>query len=115
MLHFKKYDVIISIFLANKQKERSKLFSNPGEKIKGIAIFVFVVDLIAVIILAIWLGTLYGVYLGIAVVVIGLIISWIAVIGLFAYGCLVDNVQYTKEILERLEKDVKAIRRDAQY
>ena len=80
------------------------MFKHPGDAIKQLAILVFVLLMIGTLIGAVAVGKTLDGWLGIIAVVVGLLISWVFTIGLYAFGSLVDDMQKTREAIERIER-----------
>ena len=101
------------------------LFKNPGERIKRMAIFSFILTEILLIIgaFACFAAGDYFVLIGLAILVLGTVISYVPALYLYAMGELVDKMTKTEEntretarvlLLERKEKLDKQIE-DASY
>ena len=80
------------------------MLKQPGDAIKQLAILVFVLLLIGTAIGAVSTGKTEGIWLGVAVALGGFFISWVAVIGMYAFGSLVEDAQKTREAIERIER-----------
>lgn len=75
------------------------MFNNPGGKIKGLAIFIFIINLIIFIVGGIGL-IVYGVQeetiliaAGVATILVGILIAWLSVLFIYAYGSLIEDVE----------------------
>ena len=79
------------------------MFRNPGEKIKNLAWFVFVLLLIVNIFLALgaWAES-ESVILGVVVLIVGILVAWLSTVFVYAFGALVDDTQRSREMLEAL-------------
>ncbi len=85
------------------------MFNNPGKKVKGIAIVLFVILLVAYVLAGIYFITYgwrqfgdrtLGIIAGVASIALGFLFSWISAIFLYAWGNMVDDIQTIKERLE---------------
>ena len=76
------------------------MFNNIGEKIKGVAIFLFILEIIVFAVLGVVIMTNGGPYIpiGFAVVVVGVIVAFLSVMILFAYGQITSNTDKLVEI-----------------
>ena len=70
------------------------MYDNIGEKIKGLAKVMFIVEAIAVVITGIALMASDGdmILIGLLVMVVGLIVAWVLSWLLYGFGELIDNV-----------------------
>ncbi len=83
------------------------MFNHPGSKIKGLAKVLFVLFVIAFSIsgvITIYLGIdseeYWLVAVGVLGIGLGILIAWLSVLFMFAYGSLVDDVQNIRTKLE---------------
>ena len=85
------------------------MFKNPGAKLKSLAKVIFWISLIIWIIVGVAivasgstgndaLGPTVAAIAGLFVIIIGLIISWLSTILIFAIGSAVDDIQTIKEV-----------------
>lgn len=76
------------------------MFNNIGEKIKGVAVFLFILEIIVFAVLGVVIMTNGGPYIaiGFAVVVVGVIVAFLSVMILFAYGQITSNTDKLVEI-----------------
>ena len=83
------------------------LYENIGEKIKGWAKWIFIVESIAAIITGIALMFEDAAFIGFIVLICGPLVAWVSSWLLYAFGELVDktaaNEKHTKDILKILE------------
>lgn len=87
------------------------MFNNPGGKIKGIAIAIFILLLLTYVIFGVILifngeriveNATAGVVLGILCIAVGFLVSWISALFLFSWGNMVEDVQSIREQLQRM-------------
>ncbi len=68
------------------------MFDNIGRKIQGLAVIVFTISFIGSIILGIYLMDYLSILAGVLVILLGALASYLAVMLLYAFGTLVDDV-----------------------
>ena len=80
------------------------MFDNIGNKIKALAVVLTIAGITASIIIgaSLFNGSGAGTFLGIAVMVVGSLISWIASFALYGFGELVDKTSETAETNRQL-------------
>ncbi len=87
------------------------MFHNPGKKVKGIAIALFVILLIAFVLGGVYLimngrwvlgDRTLGVVAGVAAIVVGFLLAWFNAVYLYAWGSMVDDVQQIREKLDSM-------------
>ncbi|MBQ9188639.1 MAG: hypothetical protein IJ138_04880 [Clostridia bacterium] len=81
------------------------MFTDIGAKVKGLAKTIFVILVIAVFVAAVAIiimtsGEGMGFLIALLVVVVGILISWLSVLLLYAFGELVDNSTRIVSIME---------------
>ena len=80
------------------------MFDNIGKEIKTLAVVLTVIGIAASIIIgaSLFNGSSAGTFLGIAVMLVGTLISWIASFALYGFGELVDKTAETAETNRQL-------------
>ena len=100
------------------------MFNQPGKKIQKLAIVVFVILLIFDLLFAFGISSFFdsragiswiGTVIGFIIIVIGAIISWVSVIILYSFGCLVEDVEYIRTRLDMTEEDINEDSLDETY
>ena len=77
------------------------MFNNPGGKIKGFAIVVFVINILAFLVLGIVLiSEVESVALGLLTILVGAVISWLSVLFIYAYGNMVEDVEVIRKSID---------------
>lgn len=95
-------------------KWRHSMFTNTGKKIKGLAIIVFVINIVFSILLAFAIcnniekdfAVVLLIYFGI--IALGILLAWISSVFVYAFGQLVDNSDTITSILRSLGNESTA-------
>ena len=84
------------------------MFSNIGGKIKGLAVAICVLGIIASVISGIYLISLHESFIlsGIITIVVGVLVSWLSVFTLYGFGELIENSQLTYETTYKIYKEL---------
>lgn len=83
------------------------MFDNIGNKIKSVASFICVVNIIVDCILGLFLIFSGGVLLGLFLIVIGALISWVNSFLLYGFGELIATTQANNRILEQIMNNLQ--------
>ena len=78
------------------------MYKQIGEKIKGIAEGIFIVGVIASVAVAyvFWTGT-KKILIGLLIVLVGIIASWLSTILLYGFGQLISTNEEIRDLLEK--------------
>ena len=79
------------------------MFENAGEKVKGLAGVLFVLEIIGSAIWGISMFFAHAILAGIIVIVIGIVSAWMTSVVLYAIGEAAENSKYTAEVLSELQ------------
>lgn len=93
------------------------MFNHPGKKLRRLAILIFVALVIIDLLLALGVSFFFGegrtgvaklgTIVGLVVFLVGVVVSWLSVIILYAYGSLVQDVEYIRYYCSRMVKNME--------
>lgn len=102
---------MIEMLKIQKEKGAEKMFRNVGKKIQGVAIFIFVLCLLG----SVGLGITFFVAVNemtreiglailalVATIAIGTLLSWMSLLGMYAYGKIAECVEAQNRLTEKL-------------
>ena len=91
------------------------MFNNSGKRLKAVAIVTFFVLILAGLgagVASILIrNNIYGIFIGVAFILISIVLAWIGALLIYSFGQLVQSTENSEKALKQIENRLKVIER----